>query len=581
MRAFRSWGGLFVSFVTHRPSLVAAAIITVLCSAAAEVAFPWLLQLGVESAIGAPDAVALTTVAALMAALMVLIVLGHGVTLLIETLLFSGAAFDLRHTLYERFQQLSLQALGRQLTGALTHRATTDVAHFEAGMIELFSGLAYDLLVGVGVLIAMTLVDLRLTLLVTAIMLVATATNSWLGRSLPVHARIMQMLEAKLAGRLQESLGAARTVRGFGAEAQEVARLDAINTDLLRAERRVGLLRSGVTPLWHFAEGLGIVALLGYGGSLVASGTITIGAMVGFMAYMELLAGPITRMGSYYAQFQTSRGVAERIVELIASHEAAPSGGTKRGQGTVIALDRVGFQYPGTQRWALRDVSFEVAEGECIALIGRNGSGKSTLFDLLLRFQEPTEGHIAAGGVNLSEWDTAAWRSTLGVMPQETVLFHATLAENIAFGRPGADRAAIQRALEEAGGTSLLLRLPRGLDTPVGERGQTLSGGERQIVGLARLFLRDPRIALLDEPTAALDGEALRRVDAALHRLAQGRTVLVITHLPETLRLASRIVLLDAGRVMAIGTPDALSADQPLFRNLIGEGAPAAEAAGC
>lgn len=571
MRPFRSWGGLFISFVAYRRSLVIAAIVVVLASAAAEVAFPWLLQLGVDSAIGEPDAVPLITVAALMTGLMVFIVLGHGATLLIETWLFSGAAFDLRHTLYDRFQRLSLQAFSRQLTGTLTHRATTDVGDFEDGMIELFSGLIYDLLVGIGVLIAMSLVDLRLTALVTAIMLVATASNSWVGRSLPVYARLEQMLDSMLAGRLQESLGAARTVRGFGAEAQEVARLDAINTRLMRAERRAGLLRSAVTPLWHFAEGLGIVALLGYGGSLVADGTITIGAMVGFMAYMELLAGPITRIGGYYAQFQTSRGVAERIVDLVAGHEEAPAGGTRHGQGSAIAVQGVGFQYPGAQRWALRDVSFDVAEGECVAVIGRNGSGKSTLFDLLLHFQEPNEGRITAGGVDLAEWDSVAWHAMLGFMPQETVLFHATLAENIAFGRPGADRAAIQHALEEAGGGPLLSRLPRGLDTLVGERGQTLSGGERQMVGLARLFLRDPRILLLDEPTAALDGEALRLVDAALRRLAQDRTTLLITHLPETLTLASRILVLDAGQVVAIGSPDALRASQPLFRKLVGE----------
>ena len=571
MRPIRSWGDLFIGFVTHRPSLVAAAVVTVVASAAAEVAFPYLLQLGVESAIREPGAVPLTTVALLMAGLMVLIVVGHGVTLLIETWMFSAAAFDLRRVLYERFQHLSLQAFGKQLTGTLTHRATTDVGHFEDGMIELFSGLVYDALVAFGVLVAMSMVDLRLTALVTAIMLVATASNSWVGRALPVYSRLMQMLEATLAGRLQESLGATRTVRGFGAEAQEVARLDTINTRLLHAERRAGLLRSAVTPLWHFAEGLSIVALLGYGGSLVAAGTITIGAMVGFMAYMELLAGPITRIGGYYAQFQTSRGVAERIVDLMQSHEEAPAGGTGQGQGTAITVQGVGFRYPGVERWALRDVSFTVAEGECVAVAGRNGSGKSTLFDLLLHFQEPTEGHIIVGGLDLTAWDNKAWRATLGFMPQETVLFHATLAENIAFGRPDAERVAIARALEEAGGGPLLAKLPRGLDTLVGERGHTLSGGERQMVGLARLFLRDSRVLLLDEPTAALDGEALRNVEAALRRLAEGRTTLLITHLPETLTLASRIVLLDAGKVAAIGTPEELRATQPLFRKLVGE----------
>jgi ATP-binding cassette, subfamily B, bacterial len=382
------------------------------------------------------------------------------------------------------------------------------------------------------------------------------------------------MLAARLAGMLQESLGATRTVRAFGAEAREVARLDAVNRKLLATDRYIGARRSLVTPLWHFAEAFGVIAVLWYGGQLLGSKAITIGAMVGFMAYMELLAGPINRIGGYYSQFQSSHGIATRIIGLLAGAPAKNLSGTQCGSGNGIEVSGVGFRYPRGERWILRDVSFSVKPGECVALAGRNGAGKSTLIDLVLEFYVPTEGRIVVGGVDLADWEPSAWRKTLGYMPQETVLFRGTLAENVAFGRPDADRSEIARALEDAGGAVLVKRLPRGLDTVVGERGLGLSGGERQLIGLARLFLHDPQVVLLDEPTSNLDGETLRIVNAALARLAQGRTVLLITHVAETLKIASRIVLLDGGSVVAAGTADELYATQPLFRSLVGVRSP-------
>jgi ABC-type multidrug transport system fused ATPase/permease subunit len=182
----------------------------------------------------------------------------------------------------------------------------------------------------------------------------------------------------------------------------------------------------------------------------------------------------------------------------------------------------------------------------------------------------PDGGTIVIGGIELADWDVGALRENVGFMPQETMLLHGTLAENVAFGRPGASRDEIRRALEAAGGGPLTKRLRRGLDTLIGERGQGLSGGERQVVGLARLFLRDPRIVLLDEPTSQLDGESLRVVNAALSSLVQGRTTLLITHTHETLRLASRLILVDRGRVVAQGTHADLLTGQPLYGRLVG-----------
>jgi len=287
---------------------------------------------------------------------------------------------------------------------------------------------------------------------------------------------------------------------------------------------------------------------------------------------MEILAGPVSRAGHFYRYFQTCCAVGARLQDLLDDREALPAGGGRRGaERWDVAVDGVTFRYPGSGREALRDVSFSVKHGETVAVAGRNGAGKSTLMDLLLRFYDPTGGRIVAGGVDLREWDLEAWRRSVGVMTQEIFLFHATIAENIAYGRPEASREEIERAARESGAELFIPRLPKGFETVVGERGAKLSGGERQIVALARLFLRDPRILILDEPTSHLDGEALDRIGEALQGLMQGRTTFLVAHRPETIQLAPRILLLDQGHLVAEGTHEALLAESPLYRKLLAE----------
>jgi len=234
-----------------------------------------------------------------------------------------------------------------------------------------------------------------------------------------------------------------------------------------------------------------------------------------------------------------------------------------------IVVNAVTFGYPKTSRKVLRDVSFTVFPGECVAVIGHNGAGKSTLLDLVARFYDPHGGLILVGGVDIRHWDLALWRGQIGVMPQEISLFNGSISENVAYGRPGAACWEIEHAVRQAGADVAIEKLPRGLDTIVGEQGLHLSGGERQLIALARLFLRNPKVLLLDEPTSHLDGEALSRVNQALTRLMAGRTTLLVAHRPETIRLATRIVILNKGCLAAEGTHDQLSAEQPLYHRLL------------
>jgi len=551
---------LFASFLAARPALLAAALLMTALSAVAEMAYPWLLQRGIDAIVGEATGWTVAQAALAMIGVIVAVVIGHGATLLLQARMFAAASFRLRARIIDHVHRLPLDTLARRRSGELAYRVSSDVGVLETGLAELFGDGLFDLLVVLGATVAMATISWRLTLVVLAIMLVATLVAERLGARLPAVKRASQGRAARLAGMMQETIGAIRTIRALTAEAVTSLRLAAINGRIRDIDIKGGQLRALVTPLWHFAETLGVVAVLWYAGGLVMAHAISVGTLIGFMAYLELVAGPINRIGGYYFQWQTCHGVAGRILDLLAEPAEAGGGAGAAAFDGVLEIDGVSFAYPGTERLVLRDVSLRIAPGEHVVLVGHNGSGKSTLFDLLLRFHAPQSGQIRFGGSDIADLDATQWRQRAGLMLQDTVLLHGTLAENLALGRPGATQDEMNRALTEVGAGPLLARLPQGLGTLVGEHGVGLSGGERQLVGLARLVLRDPAVVLLDEPTAHLDGLALRGVHDAIARFAIGRTLLLITHDPAMLSLATRVVRLENGQLRQDAAPQSVPA---------------------
>lgn len=567
-----TWARFFWRYVSHRKDLGLALVASSVVVAAAELSIPWLIQQAIDTALGEADGPGLNTVILWILGIVVVLYVAHVLLLRVEARMLYEASYDLRRRLYTHFHSQSLAFFHRHKTGELMHRVTSDASLFEDNAVELFSDLPFELLTVGGVLAMMALTDLRLTGFVVLFLLVATALTGYLGHPLPTLRKTIQNIGSRLSGRLQESLSGVRTVQSFKNERYELDRLDEANRAILQVEVREGRLEALIDPLFELMEILGVILVVWYGGHLIIERRVTAGGLVAFMAYMEILAGPVSRAGHFYRYFQTCRAVGARLQDLLDDREALPAGGGRRGaERWDVAVDGVTFRYPGSGREVLRDVSFSVKHGETVAVAGRNGAGKSTLMDLLLRFYDPTGGRIVAGGVDLWEWDLEAWRRSVGVMTQEVFLFHATIAENIAYGRPEASREEIERAARESGAELFILRLPKGFETVVGERGAKLSGGERQIVALARLFLRDPRILILDEPTSHLDGEALDRIGEALQGLMQGRTTFLVAHRPETIQLAPRILLLDQGHLVAEGTHEALLAESPLYRKLLAE----------
>jgi ABC-type multidrug transport system fused ATPase/permease subunit len=450
------------------------------------------------------------------------------------------------------------------------HRVTSDTKIFETETANLLREVPGELIVVVGVTSMMVMLHAGLALAVIAFMVAAAVVTSYLGRPLPSLRKSAQRVGAHLAARFQETIAGVRTVQGFTNERYELSRLDAENHKILGLELKEGKVHAFMEPLSDMVELLGLVLLVWYGGYLIIADKITAGGLVAFIAYMEILARPLGHAEAYYRSVQSSRAVAERLGELLEDREVLPVHGERSASrgAPSIEVEGVSFRHAGGDREILRDISFTVAPGEVVAIAGRNGAGKSTLMDLLLRFYDPTSGRILAAGIDLRAWSLEAWRRSVGVTTQDVFLFHGTIRENIAYGRPEATGEEIERAMQDSGLDRIMRRFPKGLETLVGERGTQLSGGERQAIALARLFLRKPSVLLLDEPTAHLDGEALQLIRATLKPLMEGATSFIVTHNPETIQVANRVLFLENGELVGDGTHEVLYSANPSYRAL-------------
>jgi len=565
-----NWMRFVWSYISYRKDLLVALFLCALVMTAAELSVPWLIKEAVDAVLGATVEMNLDRWLLLTMSILAALYVGHVLLLRIAAQLILHCSYNLRRRLYAHIHAQALPFFERHRTGELVHRVTSDTRILEDETGRILHDVPGELVTVVGVTILMVLLHPGLAMLVIGFMVVAAAVAGYLGVPLPGLRRSAQRIAAHLTARLQETLAGVRTVQGFRNERYELARLDAENRGILEVELREGKVYALMEPLGDLMELLGLVLVVWYGGHRIMTGEITAGTLVAFIAYMEILARPLGNAEIYYRAVQATRAVGGRLQELLDDHERLQPHGGKRlsGEAWPITVDGISFRHATSERDVLRDVSFTVAPGEAVAIAGRNGAGKSTLLDLLLRFYDPTAGRIVVGSVDLRECDLDSWRQAVGIMGQDVFLFHGTIAENIAYGRPEATPEEIDQAVREAGLDRLMQRFPMGLETVVGERGTQLSGGERQAVALARLFLRKPKLLVLDEPTSQLDGEALRHVRTALKSLMAGRTTFLVTHNAETIQLAPRVLFLEEGRLVADSTHEALYAGNASYKAL-------------
>lgn len=478
---------------------------------------------------------------------------------------------DLRITIFKHLQDLSIDFYSKWRTGDLVSRLINDITTIEMIIVQSIVEIVPSFVTLVGVLGYIFYLNWRLTLLTLLVMPLISFLISRFGREMRKVSHKAQRKAADVASVLQEFLHGVRIIKSFATESYEIEKFRKEAEQNFWSRMKESQIKATQTPVLAFIQMLAVVMVVWYGGYEVISGRLSAPNLIAFFAGIALIADPLSKLGVLSTLIQSALASAERVFEIIdikpTIKEKENAKELKDVKGTV-EFKNVTFQYEKDEPPVLKDVNIKAHPGEIIALVGRSGAGKSTLVNLIPRFYDPEQGAVLIDGNDVKDLTLNSLRGSLGIVPQETILFTGTVKENIAYAKTDASLEEIEKVAKMANAHDFIIKLPQGYETLVGEKGVRLSGGERQRISIARALLRDPKILIFDEATSALDSESERLVQEAMNRLMQGRTTFIIAHRLSTVQHATNILVLDQGRIAEQGKHRDLLSKSGLYKKL-------------
>jgi ATP-binding cassette subfamily B protein len=549
------------------------AMAALVLASVAQLALPVAIRYLIDAGLLADDAASIDKYFAGLFAVAIAFGLFSALRFYLVTWLGERVVADIRESVYQHVVRLDPTFFEVTKTGEVLSRLTTDTT-----LIQSISGAGLSITLRaslnmVGAVIMLAVTSPRLAGMILLLLPLVIVPIILIGRRVRTLSRASQDRIADTSGLAGETLNAISTVQAFTMERLQSGRFgDAVKLAFETAVKRIRIraLLTGVAILFIFGA---ITFVLWIGTRSVMAGEMTGGQLGQFLLYAIFASAAAAGLSEMWGEVQRAAGAMERLVELlnakpaiVAPPDPKPLPETSRG---LISLENVSFRYPSRpDSFAITDFTLDVESGETLAIVGPSGAGKSTLFQLLLRFYDPESGCIRVDGVDIREATPEAVRSRIGLVPQETVIFGTTARENIGYGRPGARDDEIEAAAKAAAANSFIRQLPDGYESFLGERGTRLSGGQRQRIAIARAILKDPPILLLDEATSSLDAESERVVQEALEHLMEDRTTIIIAHRLATVLKATRIVVMDHGKIVDIGTHNDLVQRDSLYARL-------------
>jgi ATP-binding cassette, subfamily B, bacterial MsbA len=561
LRSPRPLGRLLPRLKPYRARLALAAV-CLLVAASVGLAFPLVVRYLLDAAFQARDRVLLDRIAIGLIVMFALQGAMNFAQVFLLTSTTERVIAKLRNDVFAHLVTLSPGFFTEHRTGDLTSRLSSDLTLLQSLLGTWVSELSRQSLFLIGGITLLTITHPELTTTTLAVVPVVVGIAIVFGRRLRrASAGVQDKVADAMAG-ANEALSQIRTVQSFHREHDEAATFGQRLSAVVDAAITRAWIRAAFFGLVGFIAFGGVVTVLWKGGELVISGTLTAGALVSFLLYAISVAAAVGQLASLFGSYQEAIGAAERVFELLemkseVSEPAAPASLPSPVRGHV-RFENVGFRYGPDLSEVLRDISFEIKPGEVVALVGPSGAGKTTVANLLPRFWDVTRGRITVEGIDVRELSFADLRGAIGMVPQDPALFSGSVRENIAYARPTVDATPptqdeIIAAARAAHALEFIERLPQGWDTKIGERGIKLSGGQRQRIAIARVFLRDPAVVVLDEATSSLDTESERLIEAAMEDLLRNRSTLIIAHRLTTVRRADRVLVLEHGAIVESG----------------------------